>query len=64
MILTVDSLNLILIYNLHADKNLETFNDVLSKVCSFATSVAATAPPPILLSAPSPIYAVNTAICS
>jgi len=49
---------------LHADKNLETFDGVLSKVCGFTTSVAAAVPPPTLLSAPSPTYTVNATICS
>jgi len=50
-------------YSLHADRNPETFNAVLSKVYGFATSVAFAAPPPALFSALSPTYAVNTAIC-
>jgi len=42
----------------------ETFDGVLSKVCGFATSVAADAfPPPPLPLAP-PTCAVNAAICS
>ena len=61
---TDDSLNFILIYNLHTPMNLETFDSVLSKVCSFATSVAADVPPSTPLPAAPPICAVSTAICS
>jgi len=57
------SLNLILIYSLHTSMNLETFNGVPSKVCGFATSVAANVPPPTLLPAAASTYAVNAAIC-
>jgi len=49
-------------YNLHADKNLETFDSILSKVCSFTTSVAAAASLPTLFSAPPSTCAVNAAI--
>ena len=42
--------------------NTETFDSVLSKICSFATSiVATTAVFPLL--PPPPTYAVNAAIC-
>jgi len=43
--------------------NPETFDDVLSKVCGFAISVAADVPPTPLPAAP-PTCAINAAICS
>jgi len=44
--------------------NPETFDGVLSKVCGFATLVAANVPFPTPLPAAPPTYAVNAAICS
>ena len=48
----------------HADMNLETFDDVPSKFCSFATSVTTAISFPPLPSAFSSTCAINAAICS
>ena len=59
--LTATSLIFILIYSLHAVTKPETFDEIPSNTCGFATSVLTAASSPTSLS---PIYTINTAICS